>query len=154
MRDENLAIEEVPSGAGQRILRLIGPLVLNSFFAFQTLIREDQTDLLVLDFSAVPYIDSAGIGALVGTYVHRQKAGRNLLLVGVQPRVRTALQGHQSRTVLPLLRFIAGRGRRLLKIAVKSLLRPESFKWINAHLSGPQGRESSERENAAPFRAA
>jgi anti-sigma B factor antagonist len=91
MRDENLAIEEVPSGAGQRILRLTGPLVLNSFFAFQTLIREDQTDLLVLDFSAVPYIDSAGIGALVGTYVHRQKAGRNLLLVGVQPRVRTAL---------------------------------------------------------------
>ena len=92
MRDENLAIEEVPSSAGQRILRLTGPLVLNSFFAFQTLIREDQTDLLVLDFSAVPYIDSAGIGALVGAYVHRQKAGRNLLLVGVQPRVRTALQ--------------------------------------------------------------
>ena len=92
MRDENLAIEELPADAGQRVLRLTGPLVLNSFFAFQTLVREDQTDMLVLDFSAVPYIDSAGIGALVGAYVHRQKAGRNLLLVGVQPRVRTALQ--------------------------------------------------------------
>src|SRR5882724_2314409 len=92
MRDENLAIEEVPSGAGQRVLRLTGPLVLNSFFAFQTLIREDQTATLVLDFTGVPYIDSAGIGAMVGAYVHRQKAGCNLLLVGVQARVRTALQ--------------------------------------------------------------
>jgi anti-sigma B factor antagonist len=92
MRDENLAIEELPSDAAQRVLRLTGPLVLNSFFAFQTLIREDQTATLVLDFTGVPYIDSAGIGALVGAYVHRQKAGRNLLLVGVQARVRTALQ--------------------------------------------------------------
>jgi anti-sigma B factor antagonist len=92
MRDEKLAIEELPAPAGQRILRLTGPLVLDSFFAFQTLIREDETDLLVLEFSGVPYIDSAGIGALVGAYVHRQKAGRNLLLVGVAPRVRTALQ--------------------------------------------------------------
>ncbi len=92
MRDENLAIEEVLAPAGQRVLRLTGPLVLNSFFAFQTMIREDATQLLVLDFSAVPYIDSAGIGALVGAYVHRQKDGRRLLLVGVAPRVRTALK--------------------------------------------------------------
>jgi anti-sigma B factor antagonist len=92
MRDENLTIEECPAVVGHRILRLTGPLVLNSFFAFQTLIREDQTDLLVLDFSAVPYIDSAGIGAMVGAYVHRQKDGRSMLLVGVQPRIRTALQ--------------------------------------------------------------
>ncbi len=92
MRDENLTIEELPSDAGQRVLRLTGPLVLNSFFTFQTLIREDQTATLILDFTGVPYIDSAGIGALVGAYVHRQKAGHNLLLVGVQPRVRTALQ--------------------------------------------------------------
>jgi len=93
MRDENLSIEELPAiGADQRILRLTGPLVLNSFFAFQTLIREDQTATLVLDFTGVPYIDSAGIGAMVGAYVSRQKTGRTLFLVGVQPRVRTALQ--------------------------------------------------------------
>jgi hypothetical protein len=55
MRDENLTIEELPSiDSGQRILRLTGPLVLDSFFAFQTLIREDQTPTLILDFSAVP----------------------------------------------------------------------------------------------------
>ncbi|HKD81728.1 MAG TPA: STAS domain-containing protein [Candidatus Angelobacter sp.] len=93
MTDEKLTIEDVhPSTNGQRILRLTGPLVLNSFFAFQTLVREDQSSLLVLDFTSVPYIDSAGIGALVGAYVNRQKDGRRLMLVGVTPRVRTALQ--------------------------------------------------------------
>jgi anti-sigma B factor antagonist len=45
-----------------------------------------------LDFAAVPYIDSAGIGALVTAYVNRQKDGRGLLLVAVRPRVLTALQ--------------------------------------------------------------
>ena len=93
MTDEKLTIEDVPSaGSGGRTLRLTGPLVLNSFFAFQTLVREDQSHSLVLDFTGVPYIDSAGIGALVGAYVNRQKDGRKLVLVGVAPRVRTALQ--------------------------------------------------------------
>ena len=92
MRDETLAVEKVPAPTGQRVLRLTGPLVLNSFFAFQTIVREDATPLLVLDFSGVPYIDSAGIGALVGAYVHRQKDGRQLMLVAVSPRVHTALK--------------------------------------------------------------
>ncbi|HEU4413412.1 MAG TPA: STAS domain-containing protein [Candidatus Angelobacter sp.] len=92
MRDENLTVAEMPAPDGQRILRLTGPLVLSSFFEFQTLIREDQSATLILDFAAVPYIDSAGIGALVGAYVNRQKTGRTLMLVAVQRRVRTALQ--------------------------------------------------------------
>jgi anti-sigma B factor antagonist len=92
MTDEKLTIEDMPSADGQRILRLTGPLVLNSFFAFQTLVREDKSNALVLDFTGVPYIDSAGIGALVGAYVNRQKDGRQLQLVGVTPRVHTALQ--------------------------------------------------------------
>jgi len=92
MTDEKLTIEDLPSSNTQRVLRLTGPLVLNSFFAFQTLVREDKSPSLVLDFTAVPYIDSAGIGALVGAYVNRQKDGRQLTLVGVVPRVRTALQ--------------------------------------------------------------
>jgi len=55
MRDESLTIEELPTTDGrQRMLRLTGPLVLNSFFALQTLIREEQTTTLVLDFTAVP----------------------------------------------------------------------------------------------------
>ena len=40
----------------------------------------------------VPYVDSAGIGSLVGAYVTRNNGGRSLALVGVNDRVRTVLQ--------------------------------------------------------------
>jgi len=93
MRDDNLVIEELPAGAnGDQVWRLTGPIVITSFFEFQERARAEKSKTLVLEFSGVPYIDSTGIGALVTIYVNRQKEGRSLLLVGVPPRVRTALQ--------------------------------------------------------------
>jgi len=93
MTDGILTIEDLPgSGEGQRTLRLNGPLVLTNFFEFQRMVREDKSTALTLDLSGVPYVDSAGIGALVGAYVNRDKDGRKLLLVGVSSRVRTALK--------------------------------------------------------------
>ena len=56
-----------------RIFTLSGPLVLTNLFGFQSKVREDSSRALILDFTAVPLIDSAGIGALVGAYVTRQK---------------------------------------------------------------------------------
>ena len=93
MRDDNLIIEELPTTPdGNSVWRLTGPLVITSFFEFQERMRADKSKTLVLEFSGVPYIDSTGIGALVTIYVNRQKDGRGLLLVGVSPRIRTALQ--------------------------------------------------------------
>ena len=46
----------------------------------------------MLDFTQVPYVDSAGIGALVGAYVTHQKDGRSLYLIGVNERVQNALK--------------------------------------------------------------
>lgn len=93
MFNETLTIECVAGpNDGQRILRLKGPLVLTTFFEFQRIVREDSSPTLIIDFQDVPYVDSAGIGALTMGYVHRQKDNRGILLVGVSPRVRTALQ--------------------------------------------------------------
>jgi anti-sigma B factor antagonist len=93
MRDSPLVIDDVSAAdGGRRILRLTGPLVISNLFDFQSRVRSDHSHLLVLDFTNVPYADSAGIGALVGAYVTHQKEGHGLLLVGVNPRVRTALQ--------------------------------------------------------------
>jgi anti-sigma B factor antagonist len=75
-----------------RILALQGPLVLTSFFEFQSLVRADKSRVLIIDLSNVPYVDSAGIGALVGAYVSRQNSNRKLALVGVCKRVHDALQ--------------------------------------------------------------
>ena len=93
MQKEPLAIEDVPGPkSGQRFLRLTGPLVLTNLFDFQARVRADNSPALFLDFTNVPYVDSAGIGALVGAYVTHQKDGCRLYLVGVSQRVRDALQ--------------------------------------------------------------
>jgi len=61
-------------------------------FGFQSKLRADTSRRLILDFTAVPLADSAGIGALVGAYVSRQKDGRTLGLVAVNQRIHQALE--------------------------------------------------------------
>lgn len=93
MPDAPLQIEELPgSREGIHVLRLSGPLTLANVFGFQSKVRADQSHTLILDFAAVPLADSAGIGALVGAYVSRQKGNRILALVRVNQRIHQALE--------------------------------------------------------------
>ena len=93
MTSETLQITELNgSTEGTQIFRLAGPLVLPNLFGFMAKLREDTSRALILDFTAVPLVDSAGIGALVGAYVSRQKDGRTLALVGVNQRIHNALE--------------------------------------------------------------
>ena len=93
MSTEHLHIEEVSgSRDGIRIFCLDGPLVLANLSNFQSKLRADTSQALILDFTAVPYIDSASIGALVGAHVNRQKEKRGLVLVGVNQRIRQAFE--------------------------------------------------------------
>jgi anti-sigma B factor antagonist len=92
MPEQPLQIEDLPgSRAGIRVLRLAGPLTLSNIFGFQSKVRADDSRALILDFTDVPLADSAGIGALVGAYVTREKGGRSLRLVGVNQRIHQAL---------------------------------------------------------------
>jgi len=93
MGDQPLQIEELSgSREGICILRLSGPLTLTNVFGFQAKVRADKSRGLILDFTGVPLADSAGIGALVGAYVSRQRDGRFLGLVGVNQRIHQALE--------------------------------------------------------------
>jgi anti-sigma B factor antagonist len=93
MPEQPLHIEELSgSREGIRVLRLSGPLTLPNLFGFQSKVRADSSRALILDFTDVPLADSAGIGALVGAYVTRQKDGRSLGLVGVNQRIHYALE--------------------------------------------------------------
>ena len=93
MPKEALRISDRPgTQSNQRVLDLEGPLVLTTLFEFQSIVRADQSQTLVIEFTNVPYVDSAGIGALVGAYVTRQHSARRLALVGVSKRVRDALK--------------------------------------------------------------
>ncbi len=93
MPEQPLRVEKVVgSRAEHRILRLTGPLTLSNLFEFQALVRAEKAPVIIIDLSNVPYIDSAGIGSLMGAYVSRQKDGRSLALVGVNQRVKDALE--------------------------------------------------------------
>ena len=93
MPEQPLRIEDLTgSRAGIRVLRLAGPLTLANVFGFQSKVRADNSHALILDFTDVPLADSAGIGALVGAYVTRQRDGRSLGLVGVNQRIHQALE--------------------------------------------------------------
>lgn len=93
MPEQPLHIEDLPgSRDGIRILRLAGPLTLPNLFGFQSKVRADNSRALILDFTDVNLADSAGIGALVGAYVIREKDGRSLGLVCVNQRIHHALE--------------------------------------------------------------
>ena len=88
MSAEPLTLESVPGpNPGSRILRLTGPLVLNHLFDFQAAIRSDPPPTLILDLTAVPYMDSAGMGAIINYFVSCQRNGRRLIVAGVNGRV-------------------------------------------------------------------
>jgi anti-sigma B factor antagonist len=93
MPQDSLRIEDQPgTQPGHRVLRLDGALVMTTMFEFQAKVRADDSRSLIIDFTNVPYVDSAGIGALVGAYVTRQNGGRSLGLVGVSERIHNALK--------------------------------------------------------------
>src|SRR5438105_15935884 len=92
MRDEPLTIEDLGLQNNARVLRLSGPLTISTLYQFQDLVRTNSAASLTLDFTRVPYVDSAGVGALVGAYVRHQKEGHSVTLAGVNERVRTTLK--------------------------------------------------------------
>jgi len=78
--------------ADQRILLLRGPITLETTPQFERAVRNESAETMILDLSDVPYIDSAGLGSLVATYVSHQKTGRHLVLTGVKPRVNKIME--------------------------------------------------------------
>lgn len=93
MQEKPLAIERIDEPDGSSVIfRLHGPLLLGNFFSFQSMVRSDQSSLLIVDLADVPYIDSAGIGCLVGAHVSRENSGRRLVIVGASERLLTSLK--------------------------------------------------------------
>lgn len=87
--------------AGERVLRLEGPLTLNTNSNFQTAIREETCSCVLVDLTGVPHVDSAGLGSLVGALVTLQRANRKLVLVGPNQRVRALMQMSNLVDVFP-----------------------------------------------------
>ena len=90
MRTLEMAIRP-GSKPGQTVFELVGALELQQVFGFQSKMREDESPVTILDMSAVTYLDSAGIGALVNASISRQRRGRKFVIAGITDRARSVL---------------------------------------------------------------
>lgn len=75
-----------------RILGVSGAISLSSSPEFQAAVAQETAPRLILDLTDVPFIDSMAIGALVRAFATCTRAGRKLVLVGINHRVRNVLQ--------------------------------------------------------------
>ncbi|MBO0911524.1 MAG: STAS domain-containing protein [Acidobacteria bacterium] len=92
-----LTIERSSEFPLQEVLALTGPLTAATGPVFENAMRrEAPADTVILDLSEVPYIDSCGLGLLVTAYVTREKAGRKMVLSGVNQRVQRLLDVTQT----------------------------------------------------------
>ncbi len=68
-----------------------GPLVLEHIFRFQDAWKSAPGDALIIDLSAVPYMDSAAIGSLVNVHVSCTNRKHKLGLAGASVRLKQTL---------------------------------------------------------------
>jgi anti-anti-sigma factor len=85
---------------GTTILKLTGSLTLSKMFPLQEELRSLTPSVLILDFSDVPYMDSAGLGIIPNYQVSAERDGRKLLLAGLTARVQTLLSHTKIDTVV------------------------------------------------------
>jgi anti-sigma B factor antagonist len=89
---DQLSIEVATAASGVQILRLTGPLTLNTLFEFQDLARSGPGQSIIVDLSGVPYMDSAGLGAMLGVLASCQRQDRGFAVTGLSERIRTLFQ--------------------------------------------------------------
>jgi anti-sigma B factor antagonist len=93
MTSEPLEVERMFEDLeGRGVLCLRGPLTLENLADFQNAIRRENVPTMILDFTGVPYIDSAGLGSLVSAFISRHKMGQRVVLSGVNSRIIDLLE--------------------------------------------------------------
>ena len=92
MPNDHLQLD-VRDGAipGQRVGALTGVLTISNLSAFQDFSYADKSETLIVDMSGIAYIDSAGLGSLIGAYVSREREARRLVLAAVNDRVKLVM---------------------------------------------------------------
>jgi anti-sigma B factor antagonist len=90
MKDGPLQIERTTDDStGIVTLTLTGPLTLSTLFDLQEAIRQSPQPKTIMNLAGVPYIDSAGLGALLSFHAACQRTGRRYTLAEIPPRVLT-----------------------------------------------------------------
>jgi anti-sigma B factor antagonist len=100
---DELQIERIPGSASDvTILKLKGPLTMSTLFDFQAALRQPDLKSTIIDFTDVPYIDSAGLGVVLSHWAHTQRIGAKFAAVAISERVRVLLEMTRVSTLLPM----------------------------------------------------
>jgi anti-sigma B factor antagonist len=88
MVDDQLTLQ-ILDGArpGEKVMVLEGVLNAETAFQFRDSVRKNDFATLVVDMSGVRYVDSSGLGVLIGAYVSFEQKCRRLLLAGLNDRI-------------------------------------------------------------------
>ena len=98
---ESFRIDALEATSGARILKLNGPLTLQSLFDFQQLVRLEHKKPIILDLTGVAYMDSAGLGSVIGAFVSCQRTDRGFAITGVSERINTLFMVAHVKDFLP-----------------------------------------------------
>lgn len=88
MADDKLRLQ-ILDGArlGEKVMVLQGVLTAETAFQFRDAVRKNEAATLVVDMTGVRYVDSSGLGVLIGAYVSFDQNCRRLLLAGMNDRI-------------------------------------------------------------------
>lgn len=93
MQPAHLDLEKLSSSDESNLVtRLNGKLSLETVHNFIQTLRPEPAAHLVLDMSGVPFLDSAGVGALVSLFVHRRNVGKTFAIAGLTRQGMAVLQ--------------------------------------------------------------
>ncbi len=103
MNKENIQIiRSVGPKNGTKILHLKGSLNIHTIFDFQNAIRAENAEALIIDFQGVPFIDSAGLGALVGAYIAAQRANRKVAFAAMNTQLKALIEMTHVNQLFPM----------------------------------------------------
>jgi anti-anti-sigma factor len=101
MYNEPLTFDVVPGKTPDtRIFQLHGPITLGTLFDFQKVLMGGTEKVTILDFTDSPYMDSAGLGAILNFYVSARRRDRDIRLVAVNYRIAELLKLTSANTLI------------------------------------------------------
>ena len=83
------------------LIKLSGPLTLRTLFEFQEAARHYPECPLVVDAAGIPYMDSAGLGSIIGIFAACQRTGQQFAISSVPERVQVLFEMTGVKDMLP-----------------------------------------------------
>jgi anti-sigma B factor antagonist len=103
MQNEPFSFEVLPGRANStRIVRLVGPLVLQGIFELQNALAAEHPPVTIFDLAGVPYMDSAGLGVITNCYVSAANRGNKVIVAGTSNRVLELFKLTHVDTIIPM----------------------------------------------------